>query len=469
MHIQFILPAVLLILLARLIYTVYIQLTSPLRSIPGPLLTRLNRLWFFNRVRLGHFESDNIALHRQYGPIVRIAPDMYSIDSPDVIKPVYGIGSKFPKSDWYEGWKHPSPDRWTLFPDRDIKRHAETRKRFQGLYSLTSLVSYEGYVDECSDIFDAKLRGFAEAGTVIDMAHWFQCYAFDVIGDISYSRRFGFLDRGEDVAGVMEALHAAMIYGTLVGIYAWVHPIVFDFLARFKWSGAGGRLYIMKYVTDRVEERKKVRMEAEKTGRRRGDLEKNSGADDENAPRDFLDKLMDANEEDPDKVTSYHVFMMGLSNIFAGSDTTAVSLSSILYNLLRYPDTLRKLREEIDSHQADGRASSPHITFKESQDMPYLQAVIKEALRLHPATGLPLWRVVPEGGAEICGQFFPGGTTVGLNTWVAHYNEDVFGPDAKVFRPERWIENDEEEIKRMDAYYLPVCSCSVSRFNTLLT
>ena len=91
--------------------------------------------------------------------------------------------------------------------------------------------------------------------------------------------------------------------------------------------------------------------------------------------------------------------------------------------------------------------------------MPYLQAVIKEAMRLHPATGLPLWRVVPDGGAEISGQYFPAGAVIGLNTWVAHYNEDVFGADAKQFRPERWLEAEKEggaRIKQMDNYYLPV-------------
>jgi hypothetical protein len=43
--------------------------------------------------------------------------------------------------------------------------------------------------------------------------------------------------------------------------------------------------------------------------------------------------------------------------------------------------------------------------------MPYLQAVMKEALRMHPATGLPLERVVPAGGATICDQFFPEGVS----------------------------------------------------------
>jgi cytochrome P450 len=64
------------------------------------------------------------------------------------------------------------------------------------------------------------------------------------------------------------------------------------------------------------------------------------------------------------------------------------------------------LRAEIDEQDAAGNLSNP-IQFREAQGLPYLQAVIKEALRLHPATGLPLGRVVPKGGAEIAGHFFP--------------------------------------------------------------
>ena len=378
---------------------------------------------------------------------------MFSIDHPDVVKSVYGIGTKFPKSDWYEGWKHPSPDRWTLFPDQDIKRHAETRKRFQAMYSMSSLVSYEGYVDDCTKIFSQRLKEFAATGQVIDMGHWFQCYAFDVIGDITYSERFGFLERGEDVGSIIEALHNSMQYSTLIGLYPRLHPILFDFMAKFKASGAGGRLKIMDFVQKQLDKRKGEGDDVEKWAEK-----------DENAPQDFLEKLLIANKKDPEKTTGYHVYMMGLSNIIAGSDTTAVSLSATLYYLLKTPKAMSALREEIRTFGEEGRCSSPNVTFAESQEMPYLQAVIKEAMRLHPATGLPLWRVVPEGGADICGQYFPAGTVVGLNTWVAHYNEDVFGPDAKDFRPERWLEADNEggeRIKQMENYYLPVSQICV--------
>jgi cytochrome P450 len=170
----------------------------------------------------------------------------------------------------------------------------------------------------------------------------------------------------------------------------------------------------------------------------------------------FLEKMILARDKDPEKVTDYHVFMMGLSNIIAGSDTTAISLSAILYNLVHNPPVLAKLRAEIDEFTQQGRCSE-RVTFKESQDMPYFQAVMKEALRMHSATGLPFWRVVPPGGAEISGHFFPEGAVVGVNAWVYHYDEAVF-PDAKRFRPERWIEAEEDpaRLKVMNEVYMPV-------------
>ncbi|CZS88735.1 uncharacterized protein RAG0_00377 [Rhynchosporium agropyri] len=82
---------------------------------------------------------------------------------------------------------------------------------------------------------------------------------------------------------------------------------------------------------------------------------------------------------------------------------------------------------------------SSHV--QEAQNkLPYLQAVIKEALRVHPATGLPMQRVVSPEGTAIAGQFIPGGASVGINAWVAHRNHSVFGNDAEEWRPERWLE-----------------------------
>jgi cytochrome P450 len=439
-------------LTAWVLSQIYADLTSPLRDVPGPFLARYTRLWYFWSVWQGDFHHVNIALHKKYAKpgeenalIVRVGPSMYSLAEPAKI--VYGIGSKMPKSKWYEGWKHPSPDRWTLFTDQHIKRHADTRRKFQGLYSLSSLVTYEQYVDQCTNLFVERLNERADRET-IDLTRWFGFYAFDVIGEITYSKRLGFLDHGTDVAGIMKALDKSMVYSTLIGIYHWFHPLLYKIMERIPGTGAAARNHLMEFVQERMAQREEQRRVWSKEGR---------GVDmREDAPRDFLDRMIDMREEGRN-VTNYHIFMLGLSNIVAGSDTTAVTLSSVFYHLIRFPNALAKLRQELEETERQGKSKNGRLKFKDSQEMPYLQACIKEATRMHPAVGLPLWRVVPEGGAEICGRHFPAGTEVGINAWVAHAQKTIWGDDVDQFRPERWIDvKDTDFLRNMEAYYLPV-------------
>ena len=69
---------------------------------------------------------------------------------------------------------------------------------------------------------------------------------------------------------------------------------------------------------------------------------------------------------------------------------------------------------------------------------------------------MPLERIVPEGGAQLCGSFIPEGTVVGIHAWVIHRDEDIYGRDASEFRPERWLEADAEQLKRMERCFLSV-------------
>lgn len=272
------------------------------------------------------------------------------------------------------------------------------------------------------------------------MAHWFLCFGYDVMAHVTYSSRFGFLDRGEDVAGIMAALDKNMRYSTMVGVYWRAHKYIFAILERVAGSGATGRPYIMRFIAEKIAARNKER---EKLG-------KGSAASqrDIDGPTDFLDKMIDAHEQDPEKVNPYHIFMMGMSNIVAGSDTTGVALTSILYYLLTTPRCMAILREELDT----AVKGEDKLEYKDASKLPYLQAVIKEALRIHPVAGLPLWREVPEGGSVVAGQQFSAGSFVGVQPWVANHDKSVFGDDVHVFRPERWLEGetDAEKLREMD-------------------
>ena len=161
-----------------------------------------------------------------------------------------------------------------------------------------------------------------------------------------------------------------------------------------------------------------------------------------NQKPDLLSKFNQAKIDRPEFMTDSLVMTMAVSMAFAGSETTAISLSSVFYHLLKTPRCLTKLLTEIDDVARSGGFEDVDgglVTWGEAQKLEYLDACVKEAFRVHPAPGLLLERIVPKGGADIAGVFVEGGTIVGVNAWVVHRRKEIFGEDVEVFRPERWL------------------------------
>jgi cytochrome P450 len=122
-------------------------------------------------------------------------------------------------------------------------------------------------------------------------------------------------------------------------------------------------------------------------------------------------------------------------------------MQSFCHHVLREPAIYAKLKQEIDEATASGKLSEMP-QWNEVQALPYFQACLKEAMRIRPAVGLNITRLIPPEGAEIDGTWYPGGTRVALNGWVLHRNEAIFGRDVKVYRPERWLEGDVKNMER---------------------
>ena len=168
---------------------------------------------------------------------------------------------------------------------------------------------------------------------------------------------------------------------------------------------------------------------------------------------DLLSQFLKAKEHNPQFFHHGRVLVMAVSMAFAGSETTAISLAAVFYYLVRNGRCLDQLLKEIDDAVASGKLTSREdglTSWSESQSLPYLDACIKEAFRMHPAAGLPLERITPPEGIEINGVWIPGNTIVGCSAWVIHKRPEIWGTDVEIYRPERWLEANETKRKEMD-------------------
>ena len=137
-----------------------------------------------------------------------------------------------------------------------------------------------------------------------------------------------------------------------------------------------------------------------------------------------------------------------LLQIVAGSDTSAGTLRAVMLNVLTNPNVYRKLQAEIDTGVAAGKISSP-IKDSEARQLPYLQAAIKEGLRIMPPASGAMFKQVPPAGDVIHGKYLPGGTQIGGSALGIQHSKRIYGVDAHLFRPERWLDASAEKVAEM--------------------
>lgn len=126
--------------------------------------------------------------------------------------------------------------------------------------------------------------------------------------------------------------------------------------------------------------------------------------------RDMLAGFLEVNKASPDTFDSAAVISMASSNVNAGSDTTAISLRAMFYYLIQNPRCMQTLLEEILRVTA-GSGQDDVVTYEQALNMPYLQAVMNEALRMHSIVGQSLPRVVPKEGLVVGQYCLPGGVS----------------------------------------------------------
>jgi cytochrome P450 len=211
----------------------------------------------------------------------------------------------------------------------------------------------------------------------------------DAITQATFSKRVGFLDTGTD-SSCFAQTEADIHLASWAGQIPWLYRLL-----QFIEPGLGYNVHTRPVrnskIPDFVDQQIAIRTTGEGSGR-----------------RDLLGKLLTIQSENALEIEATTIQSMANVNIFQGGEKIAVSLRTVFCQLLQKPECLQKLLAEIDSKWQTGYLSDP-VRMEEAGKMPYLQAVLFEALRLRPAVGMGLPRIVPEGGVRIDGIWIPSG------------------------------------------------------------
>ncbi|KAI1404963.1 cytochrome P450 [Hypoxylon fuscum] len=444
---------VLLIPLFVALRCLFKRYASPLRDYPGPFLASCSRLWKLKSTASERTHLDHIELHRKYGSVVRIAPNELSFSSPSVARNILSAGKRFYKTDFYSVF--PPPENPDIFTEIREDVHAMKKKVANVPYSMAAMKQLSPFIDETIDFLvsrldqfcpDTAIPGFQQAGLpgrnpIVNLGDWLHFFAFDVLGEVAFSRSFGFLAAGVDKEDAIKTIDNSQKYNGIVGQI----PEVDCLLRRnplWRWIPAFNPENSLVTRFAREEMAKRAPFEVDRDG-------KGVSSD---GREDLLSSLIKGHLKDKQKFHEGDIFAVAHGAIFAGSDSTASTMQSFFWHVLSSPRVYSKLISEVDTAVRDGTISSQgNIQWTESQELPYFQACLKEAMRLRPAVGVDISRYVPPEGIEVEGRHLPGGTRLALNGWVLHRDKATFGEDAEFYRPERWLD-DPEGAKVMERY-----------------
>jgi cytochrome P450 len=133
----------------------------------------------------------------------------------------------------------------------------------------------------------------------------------------------------------------------------------------------------------------------------------------------FAKVIADCEKEGEGHIDDMDVRIEAMNVIIAGTDTTGVTLTYLTWAVLQRPELQKALEDEVSGLEEG-------FTENDLINLPLLNAVIEETLRLYGAAPSSLPRVVPQGGSKLGGHYIPQGTIVSTQAYTFHRDENIW-------------------------------------------
>ncbi|KAF2214106.1 hypothetical protein CERZMDRAFT_111040 [Cercospora zeae-maydis SCOH1-5] len=386
---------------------------TPLNRVPGPWLARVTNIPLKLSVITGRRIHYIDGLHKQYGPIVRISPNEVAVNDVASVKKIHAIGSGFEKTQWY-GDATAFP-RSTVFTMKDRKEHAQRRKLFARGFSKTNIKQHwEGVMREKIRLAVAKIAQEGKFGKPVDILKWWTLMSSDISSHLLFGESFHTLENGE------------------------INEYIRVLTNALKGNGIGAELPLVRTIGKRLPFQ--TTRELWRTNELLADHAKvavrNMKASQQNK-NIFAHISQEA--EKGEALTDEDVEWETIALFVAGTDTTAVSLTFLVWSVLRDPI----LRQAIEREVAELDAEFDDADVE--SNCPLLNATIEESLRLYGAAPGALPRTVPAGGIDLGGFFLPQNSIVSTHAYSMHRNPEIFDKPLE-FVPQRWLAESKDRV-----------------------
>jgi hypothetical protein len=435
-----------IVLFALAIYKFIIHplLFSPLASLPGPKLYALSKWRLAYEDLKGTRTREIWRLHQRYGPVVRLGPNEVSFNSLSALRTIYGAGSGFERTRFYDmfdvyGTKN-------LFTFHGVKEHGERKKLLAHAYSKSKMLGGKN-----AEMIEGKVQNYLSliekdsvvASEIFSSLHYF---SIDAITNFLYGS-FGGTSCLHDVSDRSLLDDIMDVSRRKLSFFAVHFPRATKWL--YAQTGLTGKLASKVYPMQKPTTYTRIREHALQAFYAfKAASESEKGREDT-----ILAKLWKHHEsQKAGGLSDLDIASECADHLLAGIDTTADSLMFLIWALSRPQNghIQRKLREEVggipDNAIVDGIPSAEMC-----DKLPYLDAVIKETLRLYAPLPASEPRSPPRD-MMIDGHNAPAGTVMSMSPFNLHRNPEVYR-DPLEWRPERWLESSEKELMEMKKWF----------------
>ncbi|KAF2768795.1 isotrichodermin C-15 hydroxylase [Teratosphaeria nubilosa] len=387
------------------IYNIWMH---PLRKYPGPRLWAASDIPYILMTLRGRPHEHVLRLHRQYGEIVRLAPNELSFIGPDAWSEIMSLRQGHQENNKDPAFMDPTSGS-ILSVCKD--EHARIRRILGDGFSPRAIKSYEPALDRhVASLIKALQHQCFTAEGPIDLVDYYNLAMTDFAYEMVFGFSFGCLDNQrypECVAFAFARAKLGTYYRTLLRLPG--AALAISYLT--PKSVVREALQYKELLEKQVSEHQSSKHESSDLV---GLMRKGKG------PLTMSIKEISTNTE---------VLIIG------GSETTASGLSAMTFLLASHPNVMNKLEEEIFS----AYKSEDEISMSNVVQLEFLGAVVYESLRLYPPGPVAFPRKTPPTGSKIFDDYIPGNTILGIWQWAAYHSERNFSQPF-AFLPERWLD-----------------------------